>query len=134
MAVNHGGAAHGVQFQINADAFSKIVLSRQWKDFCQSLAEAMKIIAQRDISPDDHSLLYGDPNRGIAPPGDYKDHYEAFVDDYGGHYNAVLANTKRNAIWIETGTHPGGVETNYVPGHHIMTRAMEAAFAYIRSL
>lgn len=134
MAGRQSGADFGIQASVNKSGIEELMLGNAWRDFCEAMAFAMKTLAMADISPDDHSLLYGDPNRGVAPPGDYKEHYEAFSERYGDHYHAVLANTKRNAIWVERGTHPGGDEMNYVPGHHIMARAMEGAFALVRSI
>lgn len=132
--VNHGGAPHGIQFSPSSKGIEEIVLAGPWRDFCEKLAFAMKALAIANPQPDDHSLAMGDPDRGTPPPGDYKAHYQAFAEQYGDHYHAVLANTKRNAIWVETGTHPGGNPDNYVVGRHVMAQAMEQAFNFVRGV
>lgn len=129
--VDHGGAAFGNQVSLDNDITDKIVLSNGWREFCRKLGDAMLVLAQADPQPDDHSLLTGDPDRGVPPPGDYKAHYSGGAELWNDHYHAYLSNDKRNAIWVETGTHPGGNPANYVPGTHVMSRAMEAAFRIV---
>lgn len=122
----------GIQAQTDGAAIDEIMLGHAWRDFCASLAEAMELLAKADPQPDEHSLASG-PNRGEPPPYDYREHYHGFAENKGTYFQAVLVNDKRNAIWIETGTHPGGNST-YVPGHHVMARAMEGAFNIVRGL
>lgn len=123
---------YGIQSSTNKTAIDKLLLGNQWRDFCQSLADAMVLLARADPMPDEHSLAVN-PNRGEPPPYDYREHYHGSVNDDEGYFRAVLSNDKRNAIWIETGTHPGGGET-YVQGSHVMARAMEGAFNLVRGI
>jgi hypothetical protein len=117
---------YGIQFSSDESGIAQIVLTDDWRRFCARVADDMKFFAENDQYPEGSATAA----RGIQPPGLYRENYVASAELYRDHYHAVLANTEREAIWIETGTHPGGGST-WIPGHHVMERAMVSAGALI---
>lgn len=122
----------GIQASVDDAGIAEIGRSEEWRAFCDELALRVWYLCEGDVFPLEKTLPEREIHpRGVQPQGVYREHYRAESSHYQDHILAVVWNDRRNAIWVEMGTHPGGGPT-YIPGNHVMGRALELVMASTR--
>ena len=99
---------------------ASIARSPEFTSSLMEMGEAVLEYAKSEAEPIGHR--HDDSPDGGAP---YKDSFDVMLRPVGSLMAAVIYNTSYDAVWVESGTHPGGGSTPAL-GFHILANALNA--------